>query len=278
MKLTLGHSPDPDDAFLTYPIVHKKIEDLKDIDIREIVADIETLNKLALVERLDITAVSVGAYMLISDKYYLIPYGASVGYNYGPKLLIREISNRDIVIAVPGRYTTARILSELFLKEEYSIENIKIIDVQFDKITELVINEVVDCGVLIHEEQLKEFNIEHVDLGEWWKRKTGLPIPLGVDVIHERVGENIAKRIARAFENAIRYSYKNMNEVLEYAMRFSRLKDRELVAKFIQMYVKDVKMTKDSEEVNAIKKLHELCREYDIEPFSRSVLNVRIIE
>ncbi|NPA69988.1 MAG: ABC transporter substrate-binding protein [Crenarchaeota archaeon] len=277
MLLKLGHSPDPDDAFLTYPITHKKIPYPQNIEIREIVLDIETLNKLAIVERLDVSAVSVGAYLLISDKYLLIPYGASIGYDYGPKLLIRRIE-RDVVVAVPGTYTTARILTELYLREEYSIENIKIIDVPFEKILELITNDLVDCGVLIHEEQLREFkNLTNIDLGAWWRKRTGLPIPLGVDVVHDRVGIDIAKEISNMFRKAIEYSYKNINEVLEYAMKFSRLKDRELVLKFIKMYVKDIELTYESPEIKAIQVLHDLCKKYDIQPFSRSRLNIRII-
>ncbi|NPB00912.1 MAG: ABC transporter substrate-binding protein [Crenarchaeota archaeon] len=277
MLLKLGHSPDPDDAFLTYPIVCRKIPYPQEIEIKEIILDIETLNKLAILERLEISAVSVGAYLLISDKYYIIPYGASVGYDYGPKLLVRRVE-KDAIVAVPGKYTTARILTELYLREEHSIENLKIIDVPFEKIPELVINDVVDCGVLIHEEQLKEFkNVENIDLGAWWKNKTRLPIPLGLDVVHVKVGLDVAREISNMFKRAIEYSYRNIEEVLEYAMKFSRLRDRELVLKFIKMYVKDLELTYESPEIRAIQILHELCKKYNIEPFSRTSLNIKII-
>ncbi len=277
MLLKLGHSPDPDDAFLTYPITHRKIQYPPNIEIREVILDIETLNKLVILERLEISAVSVGAYMLISEKYFLIPYGASIGYDYGPKLLMKRV-DKDLVVAVPGKYTTARILTELYLREEHSVENLKIIDVPFEKIPELVINDIVDCGVLIHEEQLREFkNMLNIDLGLWWKNRTNLPIPLGVDVIHRKIGIDTAREISNMFKKAIEYSYKNLEEVLQYAMRFSRLKDRDLVLKFIKMYVKNVELTYESPEIKAINTLYELCKKYDIEPFSSARLDIKII-
>ncbi|NPA22924.1 MAG: ABC transporter substrate-binding protein [Crenarchaeota archaeon] len=276
--LTLGHSPDPDDAFLTYPIISRKIPYPPGIDIREIVLDIETLNKLAIVERIDITAASVGAYLIVSKKYLLIPYGASIGYDYGPKLLIRKVDRNGTVVAVPGKYTTARILTEIYLREEKNIENIKLIDVQFEKIKDLVIDGLVDCGVLIHEEQMESFNIENIDLGRWWKKRTGLPIPLGVDIVHERVGTETAREISEMFRKAIEYSYRNVDEVLKHAMKYSRLRDPEKVLQFIKMYVKDTKLTRESPEVRAMIELHRLCKRHDIRPFSETELDIRIIE
>ncbi len=273
----LGHTPDPDDAFLTYAIVKNKIG-LKDVDIVEVVLDIETLNKLVILKKLEISAISVATYLLVSKDYIIIPYGASVGYSYGPKLIInrRYVDRGKITVAVPGLYTTARVLTEAYLREngrEYEI-----VDVQFDKILTLLNNDVVECGVLIHEEQILDIGDRYIkiDLGEWWFNKFKLPIPLGINVIRRDVDNNIVQTIVEAFRKSIEYAYKNIDEVLTYSLNFSRIRDRDKVLNFIKMYVNDRELNYRSDEIKSIEKLHEICRDYRIEPFYKHYLDIKI--
>ncbi len=256
MIVRLGHSPDPDDAFLTYAIVRGKIR--TEFSIVEVIADIEVLNRLVLHERLEVSAASAYAYLKVCDKYLLVPYGASVGYGYGPKLILKNRTGR-IVIGVPGLNTTARALLELYMREEYPNIEYNIVEVPYELVGKLVINDVLDGGVLIHEEQMLSHDMPvEIDLGKWWNDKHRLPIPLGVNIVKKSMGEK-AKTIVELYKKSIEYALKNMDEVLEYSLKFSRIQDRELVKKFVLMYVKENILQEGTPEFIGLKKLAEEC-------------------
>ncbi len=265
ISLSLGHSPDPDDIFLTYPILSGLVR-LEDVDVQffEVCLDIEILNKLVLADRLDVSAASVPAFLKASRRYYLIRYGASVGYRYGPKIICRGdiFSSRagEVVVAVPGLNTTARVLAEVFLRR-VGLSKYLLVDVPHDKVTYLVKSGVTDCGVVIHEEQLVVENIfsgefSVYDLGEWWYRETKLPIPLGVNIVSRRIGEDLARKISSLYIRSIRYSLENFDSILNISLKYSRVKNENLVRKFIQMYVKPDPI--GEEELKAIRRLYEL--------------------
>ncbi len=260
-KIVLGHSPDPDDAFLTYAIVKRKVEHNFVVD--EFIAEIEVLNKLCIEHRLDISAVSAYTFLKICDKYMLIPYGASVGYGYGPKLLLRKTSTKPALIAVPGFGTTARALVELYLRQEEKIDY-KLIELPYDKVLDAFNKGLVDGCVLIHEEQLLSFRTSlEVDLGRWWFEKYRKPIPLGLNIIKKEL-EHIAQDIVRLFEKSIQYALNNTDEVLEYAMKYSRIKDRESIKKFVLMYVKQNRIHPGTEEFDGLLILQDKCLEHGL--------------
>ncbi|UXD21338.1 ABC transporter substrate-binding protein [Ignicoccus pacificus DSM 13166] len=235
MKVKVGHSPDPDDAFMFYPI-KKKLIDLRGYEVEEVVEDIETLNKLALSGELDVSAVSAHAYAYLADNYDVLASGASMGKGYGPVVVSKEPLKIEEVegkrIAVPGELTTATLLTKIYLPPgEYVV-------IRFDKIPEAVLKGEVDVGVLIHEGQItyKEMGLHKVaDLGELWYEETGLPTPLGLDVTRKEIADDWAK----IWREAVEYSLSHPKEALEYAMPFARGLSEELVDKFVHMYVNE---------------------------------------
>ncbi len=267
LLLTLGHSPDPDDIMLTYPILSGIVKVKRKFLFQEVCLDIELLNRLVLAGRLDISATSVPAFLKVSREYYLIKYGASVGHRYGPKLICRDIDPyRTIAVAVPGLNTTARVLAEIFLRRR-NLRNYTLIEVPYDKITYLLRLGIIECGVVIHEEQLtadsfRHLNYEIHDLGEWWYSETKLPIPLGVNVVKKKLGEDIAKEISEMYLRSIEYSLNNFDKVMSIALRYSRVEDRELVTKFVKMYVRPDPISEV--ELKAIKTLYEVASEEKI--------------
>ncbi len=219
----------------------------------------------------------MATYLIVNNNYRIMPYGASIGYGYGPKLIMRKpIERGEIILAVPGAHTTARVLSEIYLIERGF--RTKVIELPFDRIDMLVKLGIVDAGVLIHEAQMLDLNEhEQIDLGKWWFDKFSLPIPLGLNVIHKRINYEIAIKISEMFRESIEYSYENIEEALRHAEKYSRIKNRDMLIEFIKMYVKNTRLEKISEEIKSIIKLHELCKEYNIEPFNKSELSIEIV-
>ncbi len=239
-EITVAHSPDSDDAFMFYALVNGKI-DTGDLKFVNILSDIETLNRKAFDGVYDVTAISFHAYAYISDKYVLLPCGASMGVGYGPILVAKkkfEISKlKQMTVGVPGTLTSAFLILKIFEPEV----NYKVI--QFDKIIDSVMNDEVDAGLLIHEGQLTylNFGLEKVfDFGQWWYEKTGLPLPLGGNVVKRELGEDLIKKIARYLHASIRYAMDNRDEALEYALEFARGMDNKLADKFVGMYVNEL--------------------------------------
>jgi 1,4-dihydroxy-6-naphthoate synthase len=237
--ITVGHSPDPDDAFMFYALAHDKL-DTGDLAFRHELQDIETLNRRALRGELEVTAISIHAYAFLLDKYALLPSGCSMGDRYGPMVVARRPMQidelRHIKIAVPGTMTTAflglRLLAGTF---PYEV-------VPFDQIIGAVADGRFDAGLIIHEGQLT-FHHQGLhliaDLGVWWQDKTGLPLPLGGNAVRRDLGADTIRQISRLLKQSIQYALAHRQDALTYALQYARDMDRALADQFVGMYVND---------------------------------------
>ncbi|MSU79483.1 MAG: ABC transporter substrate-binding protein [Gemmataceae bacterium] len=239
-QITVGHSPDPDDAFMFYALAHDKI-DTGNLAFRHELQDIETLNRRALKGELEVSAVSIHAYAFLLDKYALLPSGCSMGDKYGPMVVARKPMNvsdlSNIKIAIPGTMTTAFLALRLLLPKGFSYDV-----VPFDQILGVVEAGKYDAGLLIHEGQLTFQNQGlHLvtDLGVWWQDKTKLPLPLGGNVVRRDLGEKTIRDISRLIKESIRYSLDHRQDALTYALNYARDMDRGLADKFVGMYVNE---------------------------------------
>src|ERR687884_439444 len=238
--ITVGHSPDPDDAFMFYALAHDKL-DTGELRFRHELQDIETLNRRALRGELDVTAVSLHAYAHLLDKYALLPSGCSMGDRYGPMVVARRPLSveqlKSVKIAVPGTLTTAFLALRLLLRQEFAYDV-----VPFDQIIPAVAGGKYDAGLIIHEGQLTFQNqgLELiVDLGVWWQEQTGLPLPLGGNVVRRDLGPETMRQISRLLKESIRYALDHRDEALAYALRYARDLDRSLADRFVGMYVNE---------------------------------------
>jgi 1,4-dihydroxy-6-naphthoate synthase len=238
--IRVAHSPDSDDAFMFYALAEGKI-DTGDIRYVHELQDIETLNQRALKGELEVTAVSIHAYAYLSDRYALLPHGASMGDRYGPKLVARDApaaaaSVRGKRIAVPGLLTSAYLALRLFEPDFEPVVT------PFDQIDEAVINGDVDLGLLIHEGQLtyEEQGLHLVaDMGAWWFEQTGLPLPLGGNVIRKDLGDALIQRISRHLRDSIAYGLGHRASALDHSMKYARGLERGMADTFVGMYVND---------------------------------------
>ena len=251
--IRIGHSPDSDDAFMFYALA-KGLMPTGPYEIVHVIEDIETLNKRALAAELEVTAISVHAYAYVAKDYTLMPCGASIGDNYGPLIVSQEPmeSLTGKRIAIPGEMTTAYLTLKLYQPD------VKTETHRFDRIIQAVQDGKVDAGLIIHEGQLtyaREGLHKIVDLGEWWYEKTGLPLPLGANVIRRDLGITKIKNITKLLKQSIQYSLENRDRGLEYAMTYARDMETDLADKFVGMYVNDY--TLDYGE-NGRKAVHEL--------------------
>src|SRR5437764_7571117 len=215
--ITVGHSPDPDDAFMFYALAHNKI-DTGDLEFRHELQGIETLNRRALRGELEVSAVSIHAYAHLLDKYALLPSGCSMGDRYGPMVVARRPLTveelRQARIAVPGTLTTAFLALRLLLPDGFAYEV-----VPFDQILGAVREGRYDAGLIIHEGQLTFQNLGlHlvVDLGVWWQQQTGLPLPLGGNVVRRDLGPETVRQVSRLRKESIHYSLAPRDEALDY--------------------------------------------------------------
>ena len=255
-KLTLGHSPDPDDAFMFYGLNIENGVDTNGYEFEQILKDIQTLNEMAIEEKLDITAISLAAYPTISDKYAILSSGASMGYKYGPlivakkKIPLEELKKK--LIAIPGKLTSAYLELRLLLGKDLNITVMP-----FDKILDAVKNGEVDAGLIIHEGQLtySKYSLKKiVDLGEWWFEKTRLPLPLGVNAIHRKFGDEM-KKISNILRESILFSLNHRDEAVRYALNFARGMDKELADRFVGMYVNELTVDMGEKGLEACKLL-----------------------
>jgi 1,4-dihydroxy-6-naphthoate synthase len=238
--INVGHSPDPDDAFMFYALAHDKI-DTGDLAFRHQLQDIETLNRRALKGELEVSAVSLHAYAFLQDKYVLLPSGCSMGDKYGPMVVAQKPMTLDQLqttkIAVPGTLTTAFLALRLLLPKEFTYEVIP-----FDEIIPAVASGKFDAGLIIHEGQLTFQNQGlHliVDLGVWWQQKTDLPLPLGGNVVRRDLGPKVIADISRLLRESIQYSLDHRDAALNYALQYARDMDKSLADRFVGMYVND---------------------------------------
>lgn len=251
-EFTLGHSPDPDDAFMFYAMAENKV-DLRGYRFQHRLEDIQTLNERALRGELHISAISIHAYAYVSKRYALLPCGASMGDGYGP-ILVRKIptpnaqipnpnqhvdlrdSLRGRVIAVPGRMTSAFLALQLYLGD------FKHIVVPFDQIFQAVKDSRADAGLIIHEGQLtygRSGFQKVIDLGEWWKRETGLPLPLGGNVLRKDIPHAVQHDLLEIIRESIEYGLAHRDEAVRHSMSYARDMDADLAEKFIGMYVNE---------------------------------------
>jgi 1,4-dihydroxy-6-naphthoate synthase len=238
--IRVAHSPDSDDAFMFYGLATNKLE-TDGIKFEHTLKDIQTLNEDAKVGVYDVTAISFHAYAYVSDKYALLPHGASIGDKYGPILVAKEPRSPDEIgdmkIAIPGELTSAFLALRLFnSKFEYEVY-------PFDQIIEAVQKGKVDAGLLIHEGQLfyKELGLDKVlDLGEWWHEKTGLPLPMGGNAIKRDLGADLMKQVSRHLHRSIMYSMENREDALQYAMQFARDMAPDVADRFVAMWVNEL--------------------------------------
>lgn len=236
-KIRIGHSPDSDDAFMFYALA-KGLISTEPFEIVHVIEDIETLNQRALASELEVTAISVHAYAYVAKDYALMPCGASIGDRYGP-LVVAKTPMQTLEgkrIAIPGKMTTAYLTLSLF-QPNFEVE-IR----PFDKILETVQQDEVDAGLIIHEGQLtyaREGFHKVIDLGEWWHEETGLPLPLGANVIRRDLGTEKIRQITALLKQSIQYSLEHRARGLEYAMTYARDMETALADKFVGMYVND---------------------------------------
>ncbi len=244
--IMLGHSPDPDDAFMFYALAKEKIP-TGAFRFKHIMQDIQTLNERARRCELDVTAISFHAYPYVARDYALLPCGASMGDGYGPMLVsLKPFSLKDLPklrIAIPGRLTSAFLALQLFLKNsKFKIQNSKFMVVPFEQIFNAVRNGKADVGLIIHEGQLTYardgFHLI-LDLGVWWKGKTGLPLPLGGNVIRKSLGIKKSRAISRILSASIRYGLDHLDEAMPYLKGYARDLDDSLTRRFVKMYVND---------------------------------------
>jgi 1,4-dihydroxy-6-naphthoate synthase len=236
----VGHSPDPDDAFMFYALAHDKI-DTGDLAFRHQLQDIETLNRRALKGELEVSAVSLHAYAFLQDKYVLLPSGCSMGDHYGPMVVARKPLTleqlQSATIAVPGTLTTAFLALRLLLPKDFRYEVIP-----FDEIIPAVASGKFDAGLIIHEGQLTFRNQGlHliVDLGVWWQENTALPLPLGGNVVRRDLGPETIANITRLLRESIQYSLDHRDAALQYALQYARDMDKSLADRFVGMYVNE---------------------------------------
>ncbi|UCF32421.1 MAG: ABC transporter substrate-binding protein [Phycisphaerales bacterium] len=237
--LTLGHSPDPDDAFMFYALAQGKI-DAKGWTFEHVLQDIQTLNERAMRGELDITAISIHAYPYVADKYALTACGSSMGDGYGPMVVTREpmtvAALKGLKIAVPGEMTTAFLALSLLLGKG-AFEHVV---VPFDQILTYVADSKADAGLIIHEGQLtyqKHDLHKVVDLGEWWLGDTGLPLPLGGNCIRRALGHETMEEVTGILKASIQYSLEHRKAAVEHALQYARDMGTGLADKFVGMYV-----------------------------------------
>lgn len=268
--LRFAHTPDPDDAYMFYGLVSGAVRVPGFERVEHVIEDIETLNRRLVEDKwsIEVSAASAHAYAYIADRYYLMRAGASMGEGYGPIVVAREPLKtlEGKTVAVPGKYTTARLLLKLALDTSAYRE----VFVRFDEIPGMVLRGEVDAGLLIHESQVtyREQGLKLVlSLWDWWRESVGrLPMPLGVDVVSKSLGRKTAEAVRAALQESIRYAWHHHSEALDYAIRYARTGSREQVDMFIRMYVNERTLDMGEEGIVAHKKLYELAWEKKLIP------------
>lgn len=266
MEISVGHTPDSDDAFMFYGMFTGKV-DSPEFKVNHVIEDIEKLNRKATSPELDVTAVSVHACAYIPG-YTILRSGGSFGIGYGPivtskkMMTLEEIKNSKI--AIPGKMTSAFLLLQLM------IGKFDFVEMNFSDIPLAVKNGDVDVGLVIHETQLsyeQEGNLKILDVGEWWDKTTnGLPVPLGINVMKTSLGMETIQKFDQYLQKSIEYALENFDDAIDYAMQYSRGKKRDLIEKFVKMYVNSVTVNMGDEGEESIKKLFEMARQKNLVP------------
>ncbi len=267
--LQIGHSPDPDDAFMFYGFASKKVT-IPGFEIDHVLADIQSLNKRAMRGELPVTAISAHAYPYVSDKYWIMKTGASMGEGYGPIIVskkystMEELRANNATIGQPGKLTTANLLLKVWFGDIRSIE------MEFDKLIDAVLNDEIDAGLLIHEGQItwKDYGLNKLaDFGELWQAQSGgLPLPLGLDCVRKDLGMETAQAISTALQESIRVSYDNQDQSIPYALEWGRGISAELGSTFVKMYVNEVTLDMGERGKKALDMLFKMGSDKGIIP------------
>jgi 1,4-dihydroxy-6-naphthoate synthase len=238
-----------------YALTSGKVK-IPGVTIEHVLEDIESLNRRARTAELEVTAVSFASYLLIADRYRMMDTGASMGKGYGPILVARgpvpraELEGR--VVAIPGKHTTSALLLRLYVGDP------PLIEVAFDKIPQAVLDGQAELGLLIHEGQITHQKMgltKVLDLGEAWQADTGLPLPLGVNVMRRDLGEDLHRALSQGLRDSIAWAHANVDEALDYAMRYGRGIDKETCRRFVLMYVNDYTLALGPDGRAAIERL-----------------------
>ena len=266
MEISVGHTPDSDDAFMFYGMFTNKVPS-PDFTVKHVIEDIEKLNLKATDPELDVTAVSVHACAYIPG-YTILRSGGSFGIGYGPIVTARKQMTIDELkkckIAIPGKMTSAFLLLQLMIgKFDY-------VEMNFSDIPEAVKSGKVDVGLVIHETQLsyeQEGNVKILDVGEWWHKTTnGLPVPLGINVMRTDLGMDTIVKFDKYLQKSIEFGLEHLEDALEYAMQYARGKPRDLIEKFVKMYVNKVTVNMGDAGEESIRKLFEKAKEKQLVP------------
>ena len=266
MEISVGHTPDSDDAFMFYGMFTDKVPS-PEFKVNHVIEDIEKLNRKATDPELDVTAVSVHACAFIPG-YTILRSGGSFGINYGPIVTARKQMTTDEIkkckIAIPGKMTSAFLLLQLMIgKFDY-------VEMNFSDIPEAVRTGKVEVGLVIHETQLsyeQEGNVKILDVGEWWNKTTdGLPVPLGINVMRTDLGMDTIVKFDRYLQASIEYGLEHFDDALEYAMQYSRGKERDLIEKFVKMYVNQVTVNMGDPGEESIRRLFKMAKEKGLVP------------
>ena len=270
MRIRLGHSPDPDDAFMFWALAAGTI-DTRGFEFEHVLKDIQTLSEWAVEGRLETTAMSLASYPLVQDLYAILPHGASMGSGYGPVVVGPRALSRDELLAteivVPGEMTTAFLTLRLHLGETFRYRSLP-----FDQILDEVRSGRAEAGLLIHEGQLTYSSLgleKSVDLGEWWLLETGLPLPLGINVARRDLGEETLHELSEVLRESIRAGLENREEAMQYAMQFGRGIDERVADRFVGMYVNELTEDYGEEGRRAVREL--LRRGEEIGAFTEPV-------
>ena len=274
MEISVGHTPDSDDAFMFYGMFTNKVPS-PDFKVNHVIEDIEKLNRKATDPELDVTAVSVHACAFIPG-YTILRSGGSFGINYGPIVTAKKMMSIDEIkkckIAIPGKMTSAFLLLQLMIgKFDY-------VEMNFSDIPEAVKSGKVDVGLVIHETQLsyeQEGNVKILDVGEWWDKTTnGLPVPLGINVMRTDLGMDTIVKFDKYLQASIEYGIEHFDDAIEYAMQYSRGKERSLIEKFVKMYVNKVTVNMGDPGEESIRRMFAMAKEKGLVPdFEISIAN-----
>jgi 1,4-dihydroxy-6-naphthoate synthase len=255
VRIRVGHSPDPDDAFMFWALATDLV-DTGRLEFEQVLADISTLNQWARAGRLEVTALSLAAYPFVQDDYALLPHGASIGSGYGPIVVAREPRPLDELtraeIVVPGALTTA------FLALRLVLGDFRYRELPFDAIPAEVASGEAEVGLLIHEGQLTfedDGLVKILDLGEWWLLETGLPLPLGVNVVRRDLGDDVVGEVSRVLRESIQCGLDHRAEALDYAVQFGRGIDAAVADRFVSMYVNELTQDYGDEGRKAVTEL-----------------------
>ena len=274
MEISVGHTPDSDDAFMFYGMFTGKVTS-SDFTVNHVIEDIENLNRKATNPELDVTAVSVHACAYIPE-YTILRSGGSFGIGYGPIVTAKKQMTMEEIkkckIAIPGKMTSAFLLLQLMIgKFDY-------VEMNFSEIPEAVRNDKVDAGLVIHETQLsyeQEGNVKILDVGKWWDQEThGLPVPLGINVMKTSLGIDTIHKFDQYLQASIEYGLAHLDDAMDYAMQYSRGKSRELIEKFVKMYVNKITVNMGDKGEESIRRVFEMAKQKNIVP--EFTLNIAI--